>query len=178
MYRDVLGRLTKPSGEPWANELIRFNYTAGSYTPTDQYPPTIEKTVTDGDGNFRIRLWCNEEGLKPSSFVCHLPGCDVFEFTLPYDSDADITISELRSRGVQPFPSPPPPKVEQRQQFIPTYGQTRFTLFTTPKYPHLTKLFINGLKALFGTEYVIDASQLTWTGYYVLQPDDYVEIFY
>lgn len=58
-------------------------------------------------------------------------------------------------------------------------GQSVFTLSAVPALPHLSELYINGVKAFFGTEYTINAiaSALTWLGI-TLEPTDKLEIFY
>lgn len=56
-------------------------------------------------------------------------------------------------------------------------GQTVFTLPSTPKKPHLSELHLNGVKATYGTGYVINTSILTWFGV-TLTNTDTLEINY
>jgi hypothetical protein len=56
-------------------------------------------------------------------------------------------------------------------------GQTAFTLSTIPTIPHLSRLFLNGVKALYAVDYSINEVQLNWLGV-TLSDDDELEIFY
>ncbi|HEY9648150.1 MAG TPA: hypothetical protein V6C88_17370 [Chroococcidiopsis sp.] len=60
---------------------------------------------------------------------------------------------------------------------IATNGQTVFTLPTTPALPSLTQLYLNGVKAVYGTGYVIDGSILNWLGV-TLSTTDELELLY
>lgn len=58
-------------------------------------------------------------------------------------------------------------------------GQTIFELSSTPPYPERSRLYVNGLKASFGTDYIIDASLLKWLNKaYTIQINDSLEIIY
>lgn len=56
--------------------------------------------------------------------------------------------------------------------------QTTFALPHTPQQPHLSELYINGEKAQFPRDYVIDGSTLTWHGNIALDASDGVELYY
>jgi hypothetical protein len=56
-------------------------------------------------------------------------------------------------------------------------GQTVFTLTSIPTLPHLSRLFLNGVKATYGSSYMVNSAQLVWLGV-ELSDDDELEIFY
>jgi len=56
-------------------------------------------------------------------------------------------------------------------------GQTVFTLSSTPAAPQLSGLYLNGVKANYGTEYTINTTILTWLGV-TLASTDTLEILY
>jgi hypothetical protein len=61
---------------------------------------------------------------------------------------------------------------------IATDNQVSIQLAGVPITPEKTKLFVNGLKARFNDDYIINSSVITWRSLYPLQTNDYVEIFY
>lgn len=66
-----------------------------------------------------------------------------------------------------------------RQMFVVTGPeQAYFQLAASPSQPHLSQLYINGIKATYSTEYLIDGQGLTWIGPPSLEPGDEVEILY
>ncbi len=67
---------------------------------------------------------------------------------------------------------------ERVDTFTPTNGQTSFNLTSTPTQPHLSKVFLNGVKASYGTEYMINSSVLNWLAAVALNSSDTLEIFY
>jgi hypothetical protein len=61
---------------------------------------------------------------------------------------------------------------------IESIGQSAFTLASIPSQPHLSQVFLNGVKATFATDYTINLSVLTWLSV-ALDPDtDTLEIIY
>lgn len=66
---------------------------------------------------------------------------------------------------------------QTRQLLTITDGQTVFTLSSTPTAPQLTNLYLNGVKANYGTEYTINTTILTWLGI-TLASTDTLEILY
>jgi hypothetical protein len=67
----------------------------------------------------------------------------------------------------------------QREEItIATENQTVFSLRSVPAFPEKTQLFVNGLKAIFNTEYAINSAVITWRSLYQLSPSDSMEIFY
>lgn len=65
-----------------------------------------------------------------------------------------------------------------RDVLAATSGQTVFTLARTPALPHLSALYINGVKATYGVAYTINAAVLTWLSSLRLEPTDAIEINY
>jgi hypothetical protein len=61
---------------------------------------------------------------------------------------------------------------------VDTNDQRVFPLPVAPINPALTELFINGIKATYPSEYLIDGSQLQWMDELELQPGDEVELIY
>ena len=59
-----------------------------------------------------------------------------------------------------------------------THGQTVFTLLHTPLLPHLSELYINGVRARYGLQYIIDGTKLEWISGIVLETTDSVTIDY
>jgi hypothetical protein len=56
-------------------------------------------------------------------------------------------------------------------------GQTVFPLVAIPTSPHLSRLFLNGVKATYAIDYTLNSLQLTWLGI-TLSDNDELEIFY
>lgn len=67
---------------------------------------------------------------------------------------------------------------ERADNFTPTNGQIAFNLSVTPVQPQLSKLFLNGVKAKFGTDYNINSSVLNWLSSIPLTSSDSLEILY
>lgn len=61
---------------------------------------------------------------------------------------------------------------------IVSNGQTVFTLSYIPLLPHLSELVLNGVRARYGTEYLIDGSELEWTNSIQLEITDSLTIDY
>lgn len=61
---------------------------------------------------------------------------------------------------------------------VETNNQTVFTLPSSPKNPHKSELFVNGIKATYGGDYTIDGSILRWLESLMLEPSDEIEILY
>lgn len=166
---------------------MRFELLPGSYQVGEtsvNYPAQFVRTTTDGAGKFAIALWCNEEGQIESVYSCSIQGdgySDRFEFTIPpaiADDSPEIDITELRARGVEPFATPTPPKPTYRQTFLPNSGQVNFALSAMPAFPHLSRLWINGVNYNYGVDYLIDGFVLTWLDPIRLEPSDFLEILY
>lgn len=62
--------------------------------------------------------------------------------------------------------------------FVPVEGQTIFTLSDPPQFPQLSELYVNGVKAEYGSDYSISGVLLTWLSELILEPSDEVEIYY
>lgn len=71
---------------------------------------------------------------------------------------------------------------DQVQETIPvtTPGQTSFTISSTPSDETTVQMFINGLKQLYGTEYTVSGTTVSYLadGYYSLSSTDDVEFWY
>lgn len=61
---------------------------------------------------------------------------------------------------------------------IQTDGQTECTLLHLPILPHLSELFINGVRARYGLQYIIDGTKLEWIGGLYLETTDSLTIDY
>lgn len=61
---------------------------------------------------------------------------------------------------------------------IESNGQTVFTLQHVPLLPHLSELVLNGVRARYGTDYLIDGSVLEWTSSIDLEITDSLTIDY
>ena len=59
-----------------------------------------------------------------------------------------------------------------------TVGQTIFSLNATPLTPSLTWLVLNGVKTLFGSDYIIDRDLVSWISTLSLEVGDLLEIYY
>lgn len=60
-----------------------------------------------------------------------------------------------------------------------TSNQTIFQLSSAPLQPAQSLLFINGVKANFGTQFNIDGSVLNWLDSFIaLDPADVIEYYY
>ncbi|MBD2437364.1 hypothetical protein [Nostoc sp. FACHB-110] len=63
-------------------------------------------------------------------------------------------------------------------QLLEFSGSNNFSLLQTPTEPQKVQLFINGNKAAFGTDFVIDGSTLIWLGTFNLENSDIIEAYY
>ena len=61
---------------------------------------------------------------------------------------------------------------------VDSVGQSLFELPFSPPAPELTELYVNGVKALYPVEYVINNVQLSWLDSLQLSPGDEVELIY
>lgn len=67
----------------------------------------------------------------------------------------------------------------REQTFVPTLGQTVFTLTAAPVTPNDTSLFVNTVKYLFGIDYTVVGSALTWLDVeFALDSEDALEVIY
>lgn len=57
-------------------------------------------------------------------------------------------------------------------------GQVVFSLTFAPILPHLSELVLNGVRARYGTDYLVDGSQLEWTSSIHLEITDSFTIDY
>lgn len=182
MKRIVKGKIEKFTGIPWANLPIKFQLNHGSYqlTPEINYPENVDVVTTDATGNFEISLWCNEIGGINCVYKCWIGNDKPFLFTVPIGSEP-IDIATLRNNRTQFTPSTPTQTIgasEIREAFVPTPGQTTFALSNIPEYPHLTRVWLNGVKADFSNHFIIDGSILKWLSSIRLEPSDLFEVIY
>jgi hypothetical protein len=61
---------------------------------------------------------------------------------------------------------------------IANNNQTVFSLTTTPTKPHLSLLYLNGIKAKHGIDYVLNGNLLNWISAIALETTDDLEILY
>lgn len=178
MKRRVKGFIRTSEDLPWEGAVITFALIGGSYDQTASYPVHSQVLIADDAGFFSCELWCNEGGLAASTYRCSVNSKDIFTFTLPVGTD-DIDLSVLRALGAKPFPTPIKPKRrENRQVFIPTTGQTVFVLNAIALNPHLSMLWLNGVKVNYPSDYTLDSTLLTWRSATRLEDTDLLEILY
>lgn len=179
MKRKVKGIINKADSTPWEGATIVFALYPGSYDQDAFYPDDSISVVTDETGAFTIDLWCNEDGVNPSVYGCTINHKENFTFTLPHGTE-DIDLSVLRSLGVSPFPTPSKPKLrDHRDIFVPSSGQVQFPLRQIPAHPHLSLVWLNGVKILYPTDYIVDGSILVCMAALPrLESTDVLEIVY
>jgi len=68
--------------------------------------------------------------------------------------------------------------VQTRTVFTPSNGQTVFILAAVPALPHLSQLFLNGVKARFTLDYTINGAIINWQNRVQLGVSDEFEVFY
>ncbi|MBD2090210.1 hypothetical protein H6F67_10135 [Microcoleus sp. FACHB-1515] len=61
---------------------------------------------------------------------------------------------------------------------VEAVGQDFFDLEEMPIAPHLSELFVGGIKATYGSEYVIDGFRLQWRSPLLLEPGEEIELVY
>jgi hypothetical protein len=66
----------------------------------------------------------------------------------------------------------------RRDLFSVSDRQTVFALSAIPAAPHLVQLFLNGEKAVFGVDFMIDGVSLTWLCPILLNSEDTLELYY
>ncbi len=66
----------------------------------------------------------------------------------------------------------------ERLAIAPGDGQTVFTLPSVPSLPHLSAVYLNGVRSRYGVDYVIDGLVLTWQGVRLSSVTDFLEILY
>lgn len=98
--RVVFGTLRNVDGQPQANALITFTLRPFGVTPTSIYPQGGISVLTDDNGNFNTALWRNSLSATPAQYRCTLPSGEYFDFILPGDSAAAISLSSLINLGV------------------------------------------------------------------------------
>jgi hypothetical protein len=65
---------------------------------------------------------------------------------------------------------------EVRQVLSPTL--TQWTIASVPLLPHLSKFFIQGQKQVFGIDYNVNGTLVSWFGSFALKPSFIVEFYY
>jgi hypothetical protein len=192
--RIVFDKIERTDGSPWTSAEIRFLLTPGSYTLEAIYPSDKKTVKANTEGEFEVELWTNNEGVTLCQYYCYLPSGESFTFRLP-SGDTPIRLSTIRLAGpVPPEQQPtiveliddrieshnddPTAHPETREILTIVPGNTVFTLSQIPANPHLSQLYLNGIKATFGIEYNINAAQLSWLSPLPLEPTDSLEVIY
>lgn len=100
------------------------------------------------------------------------------------DQIPDLPASKITSGVMEAERLPPleeediPPLGKRVVLTIEAVGQDFFDLEEMPAMPHLSELFVAGIKATYGAEYVIDGFRLQWRSPLLLEPGDEVELVY
>lgn len=183
MKRKIKGHIKRLDGSPWQGVSVRFRLLNGSYVKGVNYPADEQLVKTDTSGFFGIDLWCSESGIVESVYECWI-NQEYFNFSVP-SGNSDLELTSLIQRGVvnnnpdTPIDPIPVEEIEETitQFFIPSQGQTSFVLTEAPIKPQLTQLFLNGVKAIYVREYVLDSDRLIWNSV-VLDPEDTLEVTY
>jgi len=91
----------------------------------------------------------------------------------------EVFIEEEPIEEILLIPAGPVATNEKYNSFVPTLGQTVFTLTDIPTIPSLSQLFVNGQKQLFIRDYSISGTQLTYlNALYLLNSADDLEIYF
>lgn len=75
------------------------------------------------------------------------------------------------SGSISPFP------VQKRVVFNPLDNQIEFVLQDIPALPQLIGFYINGLKAIFGVDFLVNSNKLNWISY-DLKNEFIIEVYY
>ncbi|NEQ20660.1 MAG: hypothetical protein F6K28_15755 [Microcoleus sp. SIO2G3] len=108
----------------------------------------------------------------------------VTEDLISLDRIPDLPASKITSGIMDAERLPPldeddiPPLGNCLKLIVEAVGQDFFSLPDLIAAPHLTELYVNGNKATFGTEYIIDGFRLQWRSPLILEPSDEVELNY
>lgn len=131
--------------------------------PTEQ--PAV--VITTGSGSNELQLEVSTPSIVQWQSI-NRPSLDV-EFGGSWDVDlVDRNLLEPGTNGID----------DRAMLTVNQPGQTTFTLPKVARSPHLSELFVNGIKATYATEYTIDGVILTWRSSLVLEPSDEVELNY
>jgi hypothetical protein len=95
---------------------------------------------------------------------------------------AVVRVEETPTRVIElGIPGPPSDvanSICQELLTIDVTAQTLFTLMAIAVRPETSTLFLNGVKATYGRDYLLDGVLLTWLMPLQLQPEDKLEIYY
>jgi hypothetical protein len=100
MNRNITGTIRKTDGTVWAGAVVEFELERSSFDQEAQYPSKPVRAVADADGELDLVLWVNEEGLRPSKYICTLPDGSQFRFTLP-EGGTPVDLNELRESAIE-----------------------------------------------------------------------------
>lgn len=169
MKRIVTGTIHHPDERPWKYAKIVFSLQPGSFSSRSQtnYPEDKVLVRTDEEGKFSVGLWTNVEGETPTQYTCTLPNDKTFNFTLDFGSPIDLV--DLRATAQEPTEWRSPTVrdyveqliQEEYEQLAIALNQTIFSLAKAPTAPHLSKFYVNGVKAIYVTDYTINGVILT-----------------
>jgi hypothetical protein len=114
------------------------------------------------------------------------PGNSAIQLQLPQTAVAIAYTASPSTAIILAAPPPlsfstsePSPVLEHREVLpISEEGAYIFTLSHTSRRPHLSSLFLNGVRTTYGDDYVINATTLTWIASLSLLPSDELEILY
>ena len=91
----------------------------------------------------------------------------------------EVIIEEEPIEQILLIPAGPVATNEKYNSFIPTVGQTVFTLTDIPTIPSLSRLFVNGHHRAFIRHYTISGTQLTYLDNgYSLDPDEHLDFYF
>lgn len=96
----------------------------------------------------------------------------------PPATTIDILASASIRFEVESAPLPTTSSLNYALLTVEATNQTTLALPTSPKNPHKSELFVNGIKATYGKDYIVDGVVLSWLEPLTLEPSDEIEIIY
>jgi hypothetical protein len=187
--RPVTINVFRPGGgEPWVGGVVEFTLVKGGYSSLAHYPKEAISATVPPSGLVEVDLWVNEESQIPTQWRARLPSGETAVFSVP-PGTTPIAVEILRAIGDTPT-TQIPSVTAQLEALIQihnsdpiahpglggggpggpggglttlTYSPSgNYTLSVAPSRPDLSLLFVNGAKQVYGADYTINGTVLSW----------------
>lgn len=95
--RPVTDTIRHSDGSVWVGASVTFRLWLPSYTGSAAYPTELVTVTTNASGLYAATLWCDEEGIAPTSYQVTYPDGATFFIDIPVGDGSTVQMSALRA---------------------------------------------------------------------------------